>query len=435
CRFLDRSQKMFRKPGAKRGQAVRQRKEASSGEGSSEDGEVVKESLAKRRRKNPMMQSTKKEDGVKRVRNSSSSSSDDERNDEFAFKASGNAMPAGPKDMGATATLDIDTERERDARTQFERVQKELEKGEEGEGARETDESGRTLYRGLAMYGAKKAADSAKGNAGCGTVRLGPVRAPQFLRQTVRWDFAPDICKDYKETGFCTFGDSCKFMHDRGDYKHGWELERDFEQGMAEPEQNYEISDEEDLFPERCPICREEFNNPVVTRCKHYFCERCAIVSFKKSKKCRVCDQNTAGVFNPAKDLIAHLNGESSKKKRIKEEEEENFDSDENEDEKVKDMKMEGTEEGDEEGREEEKEERGIKKDIEDDDEKEDDGGSEVSGKENEEKEIKEEEEGDGIEMEIENEVIEEEEGGENESDEDEYDEGEDTQKIEKTNK
>lgn len=105
-------------------------------------------------------------------------------------------------------------------------------------------------------------------------------------------------------------------------------------------------------------------------RCKHYFCERCAIVSFKKSKKCRVCDQNTAGVFNPAKgitdlfcyfltihtidcdlkilivlkvhpfkvfipDLIAHLNGESSKKKRIKEEEEENFDSDENEDEKV----------------------------------------------------------------------------------------------------
>lgn len=42
--------------------------------------------------------------------------------------------------QGATATLDIDTERERDARTQFERVQKELEKGEEGEGARETDE-------------------------------------------------------------------------------------------------------------------------------------------------------------------------------------------------------------------------------------------------------------------------------------------------------
>jgi hypothetical protein len=26
-------------------------------------------------------------------------------------------------------------------------------------------------------------------------------------------------CKDYKETGRCGYGDSCKFMHDRGDYK------------------------------------------------------------------------------------------------------------------------------------------------------------------------------------------------------------------------
>lgn len=39
------------------------------------------------------------------------------------------------------------------------------------------------------------------------------------------FDYQPDICKDYKETGFCSYGDSCKFMHDRGDYKSGWELE------------------------------------------------------------------------------------------------------------------------------------------------------------------------------------------------------------------
>jgi hypothetical protein len=41
-----------------------------------------------------------------------------------------------------------------------------------------------------------------------------------------RFDYQPDICKDYKETGFCSYGDSCKFLHDRGDYKSGWELER-----------------------------------------------------------------------------------------------------------------------------------------------------------------------------------------------------------------
>ena len=30
---------------------------------------------------------------------------------------------------------------------------------------------------------------------------LGPIRAPAHLRVSVRWDYQPDICKDYKETG------------------------------------------------------------------------------------------------------------------------------------------------------------------------------------------------------------------------------------------
>ena len=31
----------------------------------------------------------------------------------------------------------------------------------------------------------------------------------------------PPCRQDYRDTGFCGFGDSCKFMHDRGDYKAG----------------------------------------------------------------------------------------------------------------------------------------------------------------------------------------------------------------------
>ena len=54
----------------------------------------------------------------------------------------------------------------------------------------------------------------------------GPQRVSQHVRSTIRIDYQPDICKDYKETGFCSYGDSCKFMHDRGDYKSGWELDR-----------------------------------------------------------------------------------------------------------------------------------------------------------------------------------------------------------------
>lgn len=54
----------------------------------------------------------------------------------------------------------------------------------------------------------------------------GPMRATQYMRASVRMDYQPDICKDYKETGFCSYGDTCKFLHDRGDYKSGWELEK-----------------------------------------------------------------------------------------------------------------------------------------------------------------------------------------------------------------
>ena len=63
------------------------------------------------------------------------------------------------------------------------------------------------------------------------------MRAPANLRATTRWDYAPDICKDYKETGFCGFGDSCKFMHDRSDYKFGWQLEKEWEDGRYNQEE------------------------------------------------------------------------------------------------------------------------------------------------------------------------------------------------------
>jgi len=40
-------------------------------------------------------------------------------------------------------------------------------------------------------------------------------------------DYAPDICKDYKLTGYCGFSDNSNFLHDRSDYKAGWQIERD----------------------------------------------------------------------------------------------------------------------------------------------------------------------------------------------------------------
>ena len=65
------------------------------------------------------------------------------------------------------------------------------------------------------MYGAREASDTTKGKASSGLNHYGPIRGTQFMRASVRWDFAPDICKDYKETGFCTFGGTLAHLQAR----------------------------------------------------------------------------------------------------------------------------------------------------------------------------------------------------------------------------
>ena len=60
------------------------------------------------------------------------------------------------------------------------------------------------IYRGQSNYTKYvEAKDSAQSSAAS---KKGPIRAPNYLRATTRWDYQPDICKDYKETGYCGFG-------------------------------------------------------------------------------------------------------------------------------------------------------------------------------------------------------------------------------------
>ncbi|NXP26859.1 R113A protein, partial [Scytalopus superciliaris] len=236
------------------------------------------------------------------------------------YKSTRSAKPVGPEDMGATAVYELDTEKEKDAQAIFERSQKIQEelRGKEDD----------KIYRGINNYQKYvKPKDTSMGNASSGMVRKGPIRAPEHLRATVRWDYQPDICKDYKETGFCGFGDSCKFLHDRSDYKHGWQIERELDEGRygVNDEENYEVSSDEEDMPFKCFICRGSFKNPVVTKCRHYFCESCALQHYRKSQRCYVCDKQTNGVFNPAKELMAKL-------EKHKGEEEEQQQSDHGED-------------------------------------------------------------------------------------------------------
>lgn len=200
-------------------------------------------------------------------------------------------------DSRATATLETETEFDRDARAirerQLKQAEESLKKNPSGAASGSGSGAGE-VYKGIHGYTDYKAgfrrehtvsSEKAGGSHG-------PLRASAHIRLSARFDYQPDICKDYKETGYCGYGDSCKFMHDRGDYKSGWQLEKEWEEaekarkrrmamgggdGSDDEAANEEDDDDEEALPFACFICRQPFVDPVVTKCKHYFCEHCAL--------------------------------------------------------------------------------------------------------------------------------------------------------------
>jgi RING finger protein 113A len=169
-------------------------------------------------------------------------------------------------------------------------------------------------YKGLA-----NATKFIENNPNAPTRVVGPVKAPTNLRTITVTDFAPDVCKDYKQTGFCGFGDSCKFLHAREDYKQGWQLDKEWENvtkgkkvkgtKVASANRNADAEDSEnddallEGIPFACIICKDKYKDPIKTKCGHYFCERCALKRYQKDPSCAACGAGTGGVFNGAKEL------------------------------------------------------------------------------------------------------------------------------------
>lgn len=189
------------------------------------------------------------------------------------------------------------------------------------------EESNDGTYKGAANY-----QSFIQKNPNAPTRQVGPVKAPTNIRTITVTDFAPDVCKDYKQTGFCGFGDSCKFLHAREDYKQGWELDKDWEIGTKgkkpitgvkkAPADGDSDSDDAALegVPFACIICKQPYTNPIITKCGHYFCEKCALQRYKKNPSCAACGAGTGGVFNTAKGLkkLLEKKRERAKKKREK---------------------------------------------------------------------------------------------------------------------
>lgn len=172
-------------------------------------------------------------------------------------------------------------------------------------------------YKGLA---AQKQTTFIQRNPDAPNRSIGPIKAPTNIRTITVTDFAPDVCKDYKTTGFCGFGDNCKYLHAREDYKAGWQLDKEWETvtkgkkniggttvaraGRGGGEEEEEDDDAElEGVPFACIICREGYKHPVVARCGHYFCEACALGRYRKDPSCAACGSGTGGVFNVAKGL------------------------------------------------------------------------------------------------------------------------------------
>lgn len=170
-------------------------------------------------------------------------------------------------------------------------------------------------YKGLA-----NATSFIKKNPDAPNRVVGPVKAPTNIRTITVTDYAPDTCKDYRQTGWCGFGDNCKYAHTREDYKHGWQLDKEWETvtkgkkmagtivGSANRDVGNEDEDEEEDaklegIPFACIICREKYKDPIITNCGHYFCESCALKRYRKDPSCAACGSGTGGSFNVARGL------------------------------------------------------------------------------------------------------------------------------------
>ncbi|KAM0195125.1 hypothetical protein ACHAPA_005722 [Fusarium lateritium] len=170
----------------------------------------------------------------------------------------------------------------------------------------------------------------------------GPVKAPTNIRTITVMDFKPDICKDYKKTGNCGFGDSCIYLHDRTDVKQGWQLDKEWEEvtkgkknlggtiiASANRDQPAKVAEDEaeiamlEKIPFACIICQESYREPIVTRCGHYFCEPCALKRYRKDPTCASCGAGTNGVFNSSKKLKKLLEKKKEREERKKKAEEE----------------------------------------------------------------------------------------------------------------
>lgn len=83
------------------------------------------------------------------------------------------------------------------------------------------------------------------------------------------------ICKTFQETGYCGYGETCKYMHER-------------------------TLNNVDFFSFNenvCGICKKPPKEEVITLCCHSFCSDCVIMKCETKNICELCNKKTHGKF------------------------------------------------------------------------------------------------------------------------------------------